>query len=110
MKWKVEYTSSDVEYLDPNKVTIRMYNCDLRNNRKSAMEIHSGANKKVCSWVLCESIEINEIGNKYLPDEEEIRYNPRILPYWTHKGANVDGGKFNLIESYGNKLYRNLKE
>ena len=105
LKWKVELPGEQMEYLDPNEVQLVLRNCELKNNQKSAQEIFQGDYKKVCSWVLCESMEIkrNDFSSQ---SENQIRYNPRVQPNWLLNGENVDGEKFDTIISDGRRLFK----
>jgi hypothetical protein len=105
LKWKIEHPDKQPEYLDPNEVQLVLRNCELKNNQKSAQEIFQGNHKKVCSWVLCESMEIkkNDFSSQ---NENQIRYNPRVQPNWLLNGENVDGEKFDTIISDGRRLFK----
>ena len=105
LKWKVEHPDKQPEYLDPNEVQLVLRNCELKNNQTSSQKIFDGANKRVCSWVLCESMEIKR--NDFLShSENQIRYNPRVQPNWLLNGENVDGEKFDTIISDGRRLFK----
>lgn len=83
MKWKVEYPNKTVEYYDPEQVQLILTNAQLRNYKKVAEKIYNGANKSVCAWVLCDSVEIKTTDFKELNDSfDRIKYNPRIKPNW----------------------------
>jgi len=105
LKWKVERPGKETEYLDPNEVQLVLRNCELKNNQTSSKKIFDGANKRVCSWVLCESMEIktNDFSSH---SENQIRYNPRVQPNWLLNGENVDGQKFDTIISVGKNLFK----
>ena len=105
LKWKVERPGKETEYLDPNEVQLVLRNCELKNNQTSSKKIFDGANKRVCSWVLCESMEIktNDFSSH---SENQIRYNPRVQPNWLLNGENVDGQKFDTIISDGKNLFK----
>jgi hypothetical protein len=105
MKWKVEYPDKRVEYLDPEKVQLIMYDCTLKNNRKVAQRILDGEiTKMVCAYILCERIEI--LAENFLGESNiNVRYNPKVFPYWTVLGTNTDNMKYDKIFSVGNKLF-----
>lgn len=108
MKWKVQFPTGEVKYLDPNKVRIEMIRCELKNSILSAKKIYEGGNKTVCSWVLCEILKVHN--NKGFKDPElgeVITYNPRVSPNWLYKGIPSDGYKFDNIISNNNRLYNN---
>ena len=105
LKWKIEHPDKEPEYLDPNEVQLVLRNCELKNNQKSAQEIFQGDYKKVCSWVLCESVEI-KTNDFSTHSENQIRYNPRVQPNWLMNDKNVDGEKFDTIISDGRRLFK----
>jgi len=103
MKWKVQYPDNIVEYFDPNEVQIVMFGCQLKNSKSTALKILNGEHKVVCAWVLCDMFEIR-MGN-YIPDNlQQVKYNPRILPYWNKDGMDMDNQKVDAIYSVGYKL------
>ncbi len=107
MKWKVEYPNKTVEYYDPEQVQLILTNAQLRNYKKVAEKIYNGANKSVCAWVLCDSVEIKTTDFKELNDSfDRIKYNPRIKPNWTINKEIVDNEFIELIISENNKLYK----
>jgi hypothetical protein len=133
MKWKIE-SKSGVEYHSPQDVQLIMHNCILKNNKKLAKRIYEGENKSVCSWIICESIQINyfqplvngfknkvlisgltndtmAFEKEWIEKSPQLKYNPKVFPYW-----QVDiGGKmieyslddisFQEITSIGKNLY-----
>lgn len=104
MKWKVEYPDGRVEYHHPSDVQLSMSDCQLKNHKKTALKIYEGANKTVCAWVLCQSIELKK--TDFIKDESRrIRYNPRIKPNWILNEEVVDGMKFDRIHSIDYGLY-----
>jgi len=105
LKWKIEHPDKQPEYLDPNEVQLVLRNCELKNNQTSSQKIFDGANKRVCSWVLCESMEIKR-KDFSSHSENQIRYNPRVQPNWLLNGENVDGEKFDTIISDGRRLFK----
>jgi hypothetical protein len=108
MKWKVEYPDRKPEYYDPNEVQLRMVGCTLRNHRKTAQKINDGAHKTVCAWVLCKAVIISDIINPEVNFDNQLKYNPRKLPYWfMDENVNVDNINVSKIVSLGNKLFIN---
>ena len=66
-------------------------------------KILNGEHKTVCAWVLCNSIEINY--DKLIPDNgQQLKYNPRVLPFWNMDGVDMDGSKIKEIYSVDFKL------
>lgn len=108
MKWKVTYSDGNIEYLDPNLIQLILKNSELKNQKKTAEKITQGGNKRVCAWVLCDEIEIVPKGfNELYQEEQHIRFNPRVKPYWFLDGTdiNMDSMKFSRIESFDSSLY-----
>lgn len=109
MKWKIQYPSGAVEYCDPCNTQLVMYNCTLKNHRKTAEKIMSGQHKTVCAWILCDSIDVKYgsfVAYDNDPNNIRVGYNPRVNPYWVlNKITPADGFKFNEIGTVGNKLF-----
>lgn len=109
MKWKVEYPDGEVKYLHPTDVQLIMHDCTLKNYKKTAQKIFDGAEKTVCAWVLCKSIQIKT--NNFKSDNEyRIKYNPRVQPNWLFGSRIVDNEKFEEIYSVDYGLYINQTE
>ena len=107
MKWKITYPDGSVDYLDPDEVTIVLWNCQLKNRRKVAEAIFEGANKRVCSWVTAEKAMVFT-KDKTLPPiaAEPIRYNPRLAPHWTDSiGADIDDVELTKVITDGRRLF-----
>jgi len=109
MKWKIQ-SKSGVEYHSPKDVDLVLKNCQLKNNRKVAERIFKGENKDVCAWILCESITIREpimppnaIIGEYR--EQQIKYNPRINPYWSIMGECVDNNIYDELHTIGKNIF-----
>jgi len=105
--WQVkDVSTNEKRYFDPNAYYLRLYNCVLKNNRKTAERIFLGENKTVCAWVLCEKYTIsmeNGIPSWYT----ELKYNPKVRPHW-HFSNDVmclDNMAFYNIFSKENKLF-----
>ena len=104
MKWKVEYPNGYTKYFRPSDVQLVMYDCTLKNSRNAALKIHSGETTKVvCAWVLCDSIDIKT--EDFIEDNfNQVKYNPRVLPFWNKDGVNMDGSKTKQVYSIDYKL------
>jgi hypothetical protein len=89
-------------YLDPNRVSLTMVGCKLRNHPATAQKIHDGAHKKVCAWIDCEELEVTE------PDSHvglPISYNPRVAPHWRNIGGrNIDGMDCPVLRTNGRQV------
>ena len=115
MKWQVRH-GKEVRYFEPQDFGLRMVNCILKNKPSDAERIYTGENKRVCAWINCESVEIYywDVSNTHTQDDsmvletssEQIRYNPRVAPYWSDSdGNNIDNQHVDLITSDGRSLY-----
>lgn len=119
MKWKVEYPDGTVFYFDPINVQLVMTDCTLKNHKKTAEKIHNGANKSVCAWVLCKTLNLNinkDIRDFWNVNTKQIRYNPKVQPNWMIDDINqqvngciCDGKKVHTIHSIGKSLFTNDK-
>jgi len=107
MKWKITTKiPKDKIYLDPEKVTLELVNCKLKNNKNQANKIFEGGHKRVCSWIECDDIIILGGESKDSDYGEHIHYNPRIKPCWFDESGNdVDGKQFERMITKGNKVY-----
>ena len=101
MKWQLKGRDGTTVYLDPQTVQLRLKNCTLKNNKKLAREIHEGANKTVCAWIMCEEAEVTH----EKPEGTEIGYNPRKNPFWTDGTSDLDNKKYVQIVSDGRRLF-----
>jgi len=105
MKWKIERPDGNVSYHSPKEVQLVMAGCVLKNQRSTALKIFQGANKTVCSWILCESIEIRVPTISKINELDRVSYNPRVTPNWIFQGSVADGTRFNNLVSLDNKVY-----
>lgn len=102
MKWKIEHSEGTV-YLSPDEVNLKMTNARLRNQKGTADKINQGNNKTVCSWILCDEVQVTKL--QYFG--EQIRYNPRVNPFWTDESDNnIDGTSYDLLYTNKRKIYK----
>jgi hypothetical protein len=104
LKWKVEYPDGNVMYYHPTGVQLVMGDCTLKNYKKVAEKIHNGANKSVCAWVLCKTLEL-KFDNFITDNTTQIKFNPRVQPNWIINGEVSDGKKLDSIHSIGHSLF-----
>ena len=103
MKWKLQFETHS-EYYSPEEYNLAMFGCTLRNSKKTAQKIHSGAHKTVCAWILCDQVFLTQ--NIQLPEvEAELKYNPRFKPNWVAGDADADNASFDKIYSQGRRLF-----
>ena len=102
MKWQVRDSEGNVNFYDPNTTSLRLRNCKLVNRPSTAKKIHDGANKEVCAWISCESVEVNRKSNA---EGMRLSYNPKVTPNWVMGGENVDGQEIDFIITKERSLY-----
>ena len=113
MKWQVKYLGTEyggddeVQYHDPSKVQLALFDCKLVVQPSAAKKIHDGACKTVCAWIQCQEVQILPIDRigKNLGDFS-IRFNPHVNPNWVDPGNNnISGDKFDLIMTEDRSLF-----
>ena len=127
-KWKVRFhlgkgqhfrhfqvTSPEGErtFYDPENYYLTMENARLYNNCKVAEQIYNGRNKTVCSWIACDSVQVESIMS-YLfspknidlnPSNVELKYNPRVNPHWLENGKNVDSKSYPRLFTIDERVF-----
>lgn len=100
-KWQITH-GKKVEYVDPEKTSLKLINCKLKNKKNIAEKIFQGQNKTVCAWIECEKIEISSKEN----NSYQIFYNPKIAPFWRdHQNNNLDNQQFEIIFTKLNQVF-----
>lgn len=116
MQWQVtDLVSGSVNYHNPESVLITLYGCKLRNQPATARKIHAGADKTVCAWIDCESLQVNQtepetvtrIKDKLSADQEGwVSYNPKVAPHWQGPaGGNFDNATFSGLLLADRKVF-----
>lgn len=112
MKWQVKnIKTGEVMHFGPDDVFITMRMCTLKNNPETAKKIHEGANKRVCAWIECESVEIDFRKLTKLDGYREVAYNPRKHPHWSRKvlsiveDENIDNESFFMLQTMGRRIF-----
>ena len=107
MHWKIEEKNKPDIFEDPEEVQLIMYNCKLTNQPTTAQKIYSGKiNKAPIAYIQCEEVAILPTDVEDIEESNQLRYNPRINPYWTDTdNDNVDNYYFDKIVSKGSKVY-----
>jgi hypothetical protein len=101
-KSKIKTGSIDV-LIDPKKSMIIMQGCYLHNSATRAQKIFNGEiHKERCAWVTCESYEVIEID---AIEGDEIRYNPKVKPFFELNGENVDKHTFDTLVMIDSRLF-----
>ena len=112
--WQIKNRETDdVVYYDPSKVQLILYECELRNNVKTANKICNGeSNKTVCAWVRCKTYAVNTGEPLSVRLGSFLNYNPRHRPFWTGEkhgtDISIDGETLEDIVSSGKSLFGNV--
>lgn len=93
-KWKVTWADRTHVYLDPNRVSLIMRGCTLKNRHQSALKIFNGHSKFVCAWIECDDLQIVDPVPVNGP---QLKYNPRVKPNWMLADSIVDGARFDEL-------------
>ena len=102
-KWAI-YENGKKSYIKPEDYDLTLINCTLKNNFEKAKKIFEGQDKDVCAWIECEKIIKSKKATINL--ENQIRYNPKIKPFWRNrKEEKIDGLFFEKIVTCGKQLY-----
>lgn len=105
MKWKVMYNNGEVVYYHPTEVQILMRGCTLKNSKIAAERIYTGkTSKMVCAWILCDEVSITT-ENFRTESNSRLCYNPRVLPFWSMEGKDMDNQNVENLFTINNKLY-----
>lgn len=111
MKWKVIDDEGNYQLFNPEEGSIYMKNCKLVNKKSGAKKIFKGANKFVVAWIECEDFKfIKEDKIINLLDSVQVKYNPRLNPYWTICGQDYDNGEFSILHTVGREVFFNINE
>ena len=104
MKWQVKTLVSDgtdiVQYFEPQKYQLAMFDAKLKVQLGTSKKIHEGACKTVCAWVECEELQILGTADLIKPAENDfyVRFNPRHNPNWTDRYSNImNDEKFDIL-------------
>lgn len=99
--WQVKCGES-VDYYNPEDVVLRMNNCKLRNQLTTAKRIHDGANKTVCAWIECDSVDVQSSDTSSSDAVDHLYYNPRTQPFWQNdSGVDCDGKVYSRLITKG---------
>ena len=104
--WQVRHHDGRVEYHDPDKVSLVMLDCRLRNRRGTAQAIHAGENKSPCAWVEADDC-IVQVPVRFWSglDGRQIAYNPRVAPHWRDEaGQDIDGRRYASVITSGRTM------
>ncbi len=105
MKWRIVSPSGQVQYLEPNDVTLYMEDCKLVNQKATAVKINEGANKSVCAWVEAKNVVVyHKMPSDFVEGGAKVSYNPRVTPNWVMNGENVDKQKVGNLITNGRSI------
>lgn len=102
-KSKIKSGSNDI-LVDPQTHMIVMRGCYLHNSATRAEKIHTGAiHKERCAWITCDSFEIVPLEDI---EGDEIKYNPKVNPFFDLNGENVDKKEFEMLVTNGVRIIK----
>jgi hypothetical protein len=100
-KSKIKSGSQDI-LVDPSTHMIMMHGCYLHNSSTRAEKINKGEiHKERCAWITCNSFEIVALADI---KGDEISYNPKVNPFFSLNGKNVDKQEFAMLVTNGVKI------
>jgi len=108
MKWQVRSTDGTVEYFEPEKYQLAMFNSKLKVQLGTSTKINEGACKTVCAWIQCDEFQPigKQAGIKPNVSDFYVRFNPRSNPNWVDMHNNIlNDSEFNLIMSDDRSLF-----
>ena len=112
-KWKViipkglKGYAEGTYYHNPTDVELVLINCKLWNSQVASIKIFKGSKRFAVAWIECEELIVAKIGgNREIPSEDEISFNPKIDPFWVCEGEDVDGKTFKYLRSKDRKIYK----
>ena len=108
MKWQVKHPNNFVEYFEPEKRQLAMFNAKLKVQLGTSTKIHEGACKTVCAWIECE--EFQALGKPDLVNPNRgdyfIRFNPKYNPNWVDEGHNIiNNDELDLVMTQDRSLF-----
>ena len=103
MKWQIRDNEGNVNYYNPEEVSLKLEDCFLRNQLGTSTKIFKGKIKKtVCGWVECSNVVIREAQEV---KGVHLKYNPKKSPHWWLNDEIVNGQSFSEIVSSNKSLY-----
>ena len=113
MKWQVKTIVSDgyddiVQYFEPEKYQLAMFDAKLRVQLGASKKIHEGACKTVCAWVECENLQILGTADWVKPNVSDfyVRFNPRHNPNWVDLAENIlNDDEYSLVVTQDRNLF-----
>ena len=109
--WQVTSPDGTREFYDPEEYIISMENARLHNNCKVAEQIYNGRNKTVCSWIICDRLEVKSLlsylfsESRPMAGKTQLTYNPRKNPHWLENGRNVDFKRYSRLLTEGDGVF-----
>jgi len=105
-KWKVTSPKGNVQYVEPNDVTIFMEGCKLINQKATANKIFEGEHKSVCAWVEADDVIVyHKYPDDFLVIGDEVKYSPRVTPNWVYNDEDADKKEFSDLVTKGREIY-----
>lgn len=109
MKWQVKSIDGNViEYHEPEKRQIAIFNAKLKVQLGTSNKIHEGACKTVCAWIECDDFQVLGQPDFIKPNVNDfyVRFNPRNNPNWVDSQSNiVNDERYDLIVTQDRSLF-----
>lgn len=101
--------TGETHYIKPDVECIALFNCKLKNRKKTAQKIFDGASREVCAWIECEWFELvtkKQAVSVLTDDAVKISYNPKNAPFFCDQdGRDIDGTFFDRVVSIGKDVF-----
>ena len=105
--WQIKNKNDKViQYCDPSKVQLILYNCELINKKTTASKVLKTQIRDVCGWIKCEHYEVLEKKENNI-NLKMVIYDPKVMDHWHFENNydNIDGTKFKEIITIGKRAY-----
>lgn len=109
LQWQVRGPEG-VRYYDPERSTLTLRGCVLKNRSSIATKVNKTQKRDVCGHVACEVVEVCD--RPSVDIGEMVHFDPKIAPYWTVEGSAgpQDGLRIPTLVSSGRRLYKTRAE
>lgn len=103
--WQIKHPDGREVKFNPEEVIVEMTECFLHNGKSTTEKILAGAHKQRCAWIACENVKVFKGSKSDLPDELEIKFNPREKDHFDLNGEDVDGKEFTTLITQGKRIF-----
>lgn len=110
MHWQIkDMETGNVEYVNPDKKSLYLIGCKLRNSPSTAKKIFETGDKTVCAWIECKSWHTQTLAwseDMINSGVQWLEYNPHKKPHWNLSGENIDGYRYSMLMTHNKKVYQ----